>query len=648
MAFTAEQVNDLLERGADHESLIDNIAEDNGWPHNTAAAFVEMVERMMPIKKPEQPADVVVEAKPSDPKPVQQSEPEVKPSDGVSTRFEAFVIFDPDNPKHGLRRNQIIKLGDWNLLRERLSAKDDVVHDEFFTKHKHYEPGVVKCGEGPQKAFWPTNDPKFNQRVAQLSAQTEYDDAQDDADEQEIVELLDYPTHAWDGTPYFDFAKLAHGEGDRENNIPLEFFINGLMTFVGAIAGHRIVPEFAPFQPAHFYTILRTKRGGSGKGEVISWSQMCFDDTRLLYQSGFRTHKNIGAFHNDFASARALIEQFAQYPNILQVYNEFTTAIEKFGIVGSGTSFLDFNLNQYDTTRPNWSLVKGAKLPKVLPDHINNSMLCSTTEERWNETAGRINLETFIQRTNIVVADEVRTVFKLWTPDVTDIRQRLLERIGLLEEYKLVWNYTPEADEVGAEWHNALQDELTTTDDPDAAEASGRLQVFAHRIVGHMALWMGALPVDESGQPVAANFEMPNVIKRYEGADKIWRVEVTADMMRKAIEVCEYLRRARLKCAPPRGFGRALIENLIKKWASQLGSARWNQLKRRGNLRQFSSNDARQALENIESEGLLRIKKNPADKSNQRDWIVVWQGDGSTATKWQERRGGSNRKYIHI
>jgi hypothetical protein len=507
----------------------------------------------------------------------------------------------------------------------------------------------VKIGDPPSAAYWPPKDTRnveeaaFNTEAAIKATQSDYEAALEQADEIEEVEALDYPINIWKGTPYYDFAILAHGTGETENNIPLEFLANGLLTYVGAIAGHRITPEFSPLMPAHFYTLFRTKRGGGGKNEVMNWCKLCFDETGLLYQMGLRRFNNVGAYHNDFGSARALIEKFAEYPSILQEYGEFTTAVEKFSITGSGTSFLDFNLNQYDTTRANWSLVKGMKLPVNLPAHINNSLLAATTEERWNETAGRVNLETFIQRMNIVVVDEVRTVFELWTPDCTNIRKRLLERISLLEVYKLQWYFSPEARQLGREWHEDIQDQLTQEDDPDAAEASGRLQVFAHRIVGHLALWLGESPKNPDGTDVVVT--LPST---YSGADKIWRVEVTAEMMQRAIEVCEYLIKARMKCVPPQGIGKALIENLIKKWASHLKTCRWNKLKRRGNLRKYSSHDAVQALRNVAAEGLLHIKTNPAKPTDQREWVIVWVGDGSTRRKWWERRGGHNRKSIYV
>ncbi len=74
--------------------------------------------------------------------------------------------------------------------------------------------------------------------------------------------------------------------------------------------------------PAHFFTVMPDE-GGKGKNSAIDWSRLCFKGTGLLYQSGLSKTKNIGAYHNDFASARALIVKFAEYPSILQEYPGF-------------------------------------------------------------------------------------------------------------------------------------------------------------------------------------------------------------------------------------------------------------------------------------------------------------------------------------
>jgi hypothetical protein len=501
--------------------------------------------------------------------------------------------------------------------------------------------------------------------VARDKARKDYAELAKQVAEIQPNDDLVYPVDIWKGTPYYDFAVEARGEGEWRNHIPMEFFINGLMTYVGAIAGHRIAPESNPNMPAHFYTLLRTKFGGGGKNEVFNWCKKCFDLTGLLYQTGKRNHNNIGVFHSDFASARALIDQYVENPSILQVYGEFTTPIEKFGIQGSGASFLDFNLNMYDSTNPNWSMVKGMRLPENLPKHINNSIIAATTEKRWEQTAGRVNLETFIQRMNLVVVDEIGTIFELKEPDVTEIRKSLLDRIGLLEEYKLLWHFSPEAKALGMKWHEAIQRELQEQlasgedDDVEVSERVGRLQVFVHRIVGHMALWLGELPKLPDGRYDAPKYvlgshrddEMP-MIAKYEGhgPDKVWRVEVTAEMIQKAIQAATYLMAAREKIQISEGVDKyALVENLIQKWARRMRKVRWPDLRRRANLNRYGIRAAKDALENLKTAGLLTVNVDPDDKGNQKRWVITWVGDGRRRDqKWVENRGGYKEGRVYL
>ena len=510
---------------------------------------------------------------------------------------------------------------------------------------------------------WKTGDPRpgilFDGNVTQKTAaveaagelstlQQEYDEAAEKAEQEQAIEQNPYPIHIWEGTPYYEFAVLAHGEGETANFIPLEYFVNTLMTVTGAICGHRIFPTFSPDMPAHFFTVLLSVAGGAGKNEAMQWAKSCYKNTGLLFQVGLQTCSNIGAMHTDFGSARGLIEKFMEYPSILGEYGEITTAVEKFGIKGSGTSFLDFLLNSYDKMEPNWSVIKGMKLPANLPERINNSFLAASTDRRWDDSMASRSFETFIQRLNIVDTAEIRTVFELWTPEVSEIRKKLMSRVGLLEEYKLIWNYSGDARRIGKEWHDSLLERIrksldNSEADIDESEIYGRIQVFAHRIVGHLALWLAPLPTGPDGQPTRPNWMEGTAetrVKRAESQDKEWRVEITGGMMSKAIEAAEYLLRVRSRVMPTESHdARARIENLIKKWAVRLKYCRWPELKRRANLRKYSSKDADQCLFNIARTGALKIKKDPSAPEDQRNWVVVWDGDGKKTKKWTENRG---------
>jgi hypothetical protein len=514
--------------------------------------------------------------------------------------------------------------------------------------HENCAPPIdeTKVRSYAKGANWKQGEPgaEWVYSGGQSDAQEDYRAAADKADEveaNESVEEMAYPLHIWKGTPYYDFAVLA----TQDNYIPPAYLINGLMTVTGAIAGHRIFPKFSPKMPAHLYTVLLSTIGGIGKNETLQWSADCYEGTGLLYQSGTNSHKNIGAIKSDFGSARGAIDEFMQNSSILQEYGELTTPLEKFGISGSGTSFLDLMNNTYDSINPNWSKIKGSKLPAVLPAWINNSMLSATTVKRWHDRMGESNLETFIQRLNIVPTTETRTVFQLTTPDVSEIRKRLMDRVGLLEEYKLMWHYGAEATEIGRKWHADMMQRIGASvneEDVDLSEVFGRIQVFAHRIVGHLALWLGELPMTPAGPAKPSFVEGTAVpyVRKSEGEDKVWSVEVTGDMMSRAIEAAEFLVKARTLMMPAEGHDvKAKIENLITKWAVRTRYIYWSELKRRANLRKYSSRDAAQCLLNVERTGILTVRKDPGNPGDERQWVVVWMGDGKKTPKWRENRG---------
>lgn len=483
--------------------------------------------------------------------------------------------------------------------------------------------------------------------AALAQMQADYDKAAEQADSDVEDEPNPYPVSAWIGTPYYDFAVLCAGPNNEKNFIPLEYFINVLMTYVGAICGHRMVPKSNQELYAHFYTILLSLTGGIGKNETLAWAKKCFDGTNLLFTriSVVSPNKNIGAFRGDFASARGLIEKFCQYSSIIQEYGELSTAIEKFGIEGSGGSFLSFNLNAYDSNELPLSFYKGTKVPERVPERINNSIIAATTKGRWQEQTHNVEFETFMQRLNIVYTDEIRTVFELEVPDVTAITKRLIERVGLLEEYKLVWTYSPEAKAVAEKWHAEHQDRIIDTienGENDEVDSFGRMQVYVARILSHMALWLAPLPLVD-GKPARPNFVPETLsIRRAEQPDKIWEATVTVDMMEGAIQIAECLVRTRKNNRRNGATSTmAYLENqIIKHVAQRVGGIRWVDLKRAANLYKYGIQDAEKALANVDKIRAVRIIVDPEDPTDRRGWIIKSIGGQPRSRRWKETRGG--------
>jgi hypothetical protein len=447
-----------------------------------------------------------------------------------------------------------------------------------------------------------------------------------------------YPVDAWEQTPYFKFAQICHGLGKDQNYIPLEYFINGLMTVVGAICGNRIVPEFNQKMEARFITLLLSEKGGIGKGTVLEWAKEPFINTNLVYTNmASPIYKKIGCYVGDFGSARGMLEKLMQYPRMLQEYGELSTAVEKFTIAGSGQAFRDQILNLADSQIPNWSTIKGMKVSSDAPKEVHNSIIAGTTDDRFQEMMMQSSWETMIQRMNIIPTKESRTVWKLVVPDFTPIQELLLPRITLLEQYRLVWSLSPEAEEIAKQWHENLQSSSDAS-----GEDVGRIQVYLFRLLSHMALWTAPLPSIDS-ETDKSRFTANGVyIPEGVTPDKIWRYEIPADTARKAIRIAEYQIVARRENMPIRGttiFGQ--VENLIKKWTFKQKSMRWVELKRRSHIDRFGHKACHDSLMNLQAQGILVVKADPEEPSDQRNWYVVWAGSAGKYQKWAEGRGGA-------
>jgi RepB DNA-primase from phage plasmid len=492
--------------------------------------------------------------------------------------------------------------------------------------------------------------------AAQEERQQAFDALDAECDKCAQLDPNPYPVDVWQNTPYMEFANICTGLGtDYPNFIPKEFCINALMTVIGAIAGHRIHPVFSPRKvDGRWYSVLLTPDGGTGKGSVFGWAvDDVFAGTGLVYRNpeAYSPFQNIGTFVGDFGSARGLVETFLKQPRILQVYEELSTPMEKFGIRGSGTSFKDMLLTLADSTSPNWSIIGGSKIPANAPTSIYNSLLGSTTTAsgRWDEMLAGSNNDTLLQRLNLIVSEESRKVSTLAEPDFTEFRKTLLQRLSLLNSYKLSWNFSPEAKALLDEWYERVMSAASQTEDRVEKEAHGRIQVLIGRLICHFALWRAPLPVDakESGllfdeeKGYESLVESTDLVEE-NVKERVWSVNVPVTWMEDAIRVAEYEIRARMDNAPPEGINHlALCENLIRKHMPVLKKSRWFHVSRKASLDKYGYDTRTKALFNIERQGLLRVEKDPSDLNNQKKWVVVWHGDGRHVKKWTETRGGS-------
>jgi RepB DNA-primase N-terminal domain len=467
--------------------------------------------------------------------------------------------------------------------------------------------------------------------------------------------LAPYPVLSWEGTPYLDFAKLGRCEGtENQNFLPPEWLINTLMTYVGAICGHRISPAFNTDLKARFITILLSDIGGIGKDTVQTMVSKVLDKTDLIRLRGFPKYQRIGCIKSDFASERAMIQAQAQHPITLQVYGEFTTLIEKTGIQGSGQSFINLLLHYADSSEPKWSAIKDEGIPKNAPDNVEVSLVGFTTRKRWD--AIRADLETFIQRTNIVHTDERRIVADIVIPDFSAIREAILPRIGLLETHKLCWDFTPEAKRAFRDWFQSLQDRKLASrqegTDEDESEVYGRIQVYALRVIGHLALWLGELPATanikieaEGGFDGGFKIVVPEELKILHN----WRAQVTPEIVERAIKIADYELAARARAIPPKGgIISALAENTIRRWVKDHGKIMCGALLRRSHLQErFGVEVCKKAVLSLAQMGDIKITPDPDHKEIIGRWLIHWVGASGIPAenlKWGGVRKGAGRK----
>ena len=130
-----------------------------------------------------------------------------------------------------------------------------------------------------------------------------------------------------------------------------------------------------------------------------------------------------------------------------------------------------------------------------------------------------------IQRSNVILTEEIRTVGILKTPNYDTVRAVLFPRIAVLGTHKLRWGFDPEA-EGFPNWHQ----KLVSSKDADVIESIGRIQVYALRVIGHLALCLSPLPAD-----APASLEDPRELRYTPTEDKVWNVTVTPDIVRRAI-----------------------------------------------------------------------------------------------------------------
>lgn len=425
--------------------------------------------------------------------------------------------------------------------------------------------------------------------------------------------LAQYPIWAWEGTLYEDFANLC-GEG---NFIPKEYFLESIKTVVGAICGHRV--QFADQnnqQPSRFYTIL-IGPGGCGKSTASKWAQHIFTGTGLLCELAQSIpFVNVGCAKGGFGSASGAIKNgFSKHPRILQTYDELTTVIEKFGITGSGGSFLDLNneMFEYCPTMPN-AVIKETKETSFPAREVHNSILGCTTPLRWQNAFKKTSSENsgFFQRLNVTANPSKKRVPKIMPPNFDALREQFVRQIQPLEYQRVVVSMDGEAEKLLGQWYAEKENEWENLPE----DIKGRIQVLLMRNAAHLAWLMGGAAVVADPQKANEPIE----------------VICDEDIMKRAMALAEYEVRVRQLHKPIEADNPyAQIENAIERYfiENEGQPVTQRELYRSLNANRHGTKIFDHCITNLVQEGILRLGVREGEtKRGRKARIIIWVGDG--------------------
>jgi Bifunctional DNA primase/polymerase, N-terminal/Protein of unknown function (DUF3987) len=425
--------------------------------------------------------------------------------------------------------------------------------------------------------------------------------------ENEVQEQVhEYPYWCWNGTIYEDFATAC----GANNVVPKEYFIEAIKTVVGAICGHRILPYKAPNQEARFYSIL-VGPGGCGKSSAVRWARDIFIGTGLLYelaQTGGFT--NIGCAQGSFASSSGLIKNgFSKHDRILQVYDEATTVIEKFGIQGSGDSFLDAMNQIFESGHMPQLTTKDSK--DVLTKQVHNSILACSTKEKWSSAFVKTNSESsgFFQRLNIISTEEEGRVANWIEPDFTELRDNFVRKIQPLEYQIVEVKRTPEAIEMFEKWFAEKKKEWKGY----PLDVTGRLNVMVQRNISHLAWLMSGSDLTPSP----------------ESASQVIEVLCDEDIMERGIALAEYQVHARAAHQPTPGKNDwAIVENKIKKEVKEKGMIFRSKLMDIVRADNYGIQIFQRAIDNLIAEGIIKVGLQDGEtRRGRKAQVIIWVQD---------------------
>jgi hypothetical protein len=441
-----------------------------------------------------------------------------------------------------------------------------------------------------------------------------------------------YPYWAWEGTPYHEFAERCVAG----NHIPRAFFVETLKTVVGAICGHRLkLVDNA--MDARFYTVILSKEGGVGKSTGLEWvlGPQLFGPTELLYRGNPKL-QNIGCHYGGFGSGVGMLKRFRKSPRVLQTYDEIAVMVEKLGIKGSGQGFLGVLNSLYDSNIVPSNEVKDTDFDEALPPKVWNSIVGLSIKAKWDEMFAETSADNsgFFQRLNLVAADDIKTVARLKEPNLTTVRDALLQKIMPLEHRIMRLEISAEADQLLEGWFGDFK--IRSKGLP--ADVTGRINVLIERNAMQIA-WLLSNNLDGLAPTAPPPTDADGVFGPgisdalpIETAAPGAPLQISKDVMIRAIALGEYQWLTRLANRPASGRNEtARLEGTIEKQLQKSSPQSRRELYRAIHGTRFGIHLFNAALGNMEAEGLIRVVREApvagqAPGGRQRD-TIHWVGN---------------------
>jgi len=279
--------------------------------------------------------------------------------------------------------------------------------------------------------LWKVPEPEPGLLFAKPSAQviTAESDIEECTDEDSILALPlpFYPYAVWLGTVYYDFAKAA----SADNFVSVAFFIEGAMTYAGAVLYNQLACYADEVTPRLFTVLLAPP--GVGKGTTYRRIHQLFEAFRLLDAlKKDEPPRPCSALLARPASENGLNESLLSHPCVISDFEEMDKLFEKTRVENSGGSLMSTIRTLFDDTRTGISTCKGRPEAATLGYF---SLLGAMTPSLWKQALeGKDSYGSGLGgRLNILATNDKRATAMLTPVDFSPYRKALEKKFSALD-----------------------------------------------------------------------------------------------------------------------------------------------------------------------------------------------------------------------